>query len=104
MQLLRAVHVRAYTGIVEYEWDPAKAAANLRKHGVDFADATSVLSDPLAATRDDDHPSELRRLTLGVDALGRLLVVCYVRRGTKVRIISARKATHHERRQYEDQP
>ena len=98
------MHVRAYTGIVEYEWDPAKAAANLRKHGVDFADATSVLSDPLAATRDDDHPSELRRLTLGVDALGRLLVVCYVRRGTKVRIISARKATPHERRQYEDQP
>ena len=89
---------------MEYEWDPAKAAANLRKHGVDFADATSVLSDPLAATRDDDHPSELRRLTLGVDALGRLLVVCYVRRGTKVRIISARKATPHERRQYEDQP
>jgi len=98
------VYVRAYTATVEYEWDPAKAAANLRKHGVDFADATSVLSDPLAATRDDDHPSELRRLTLGVDALGRLLVVCYVRRGTKVRIISARKATPHERRQYEDQP
>lgn len=98
------MYVRAYTATVEYEWDPAKAAANLRKHGVDFADATSVLSDPLAATRDDDHPSELRRLTLGVDALGRLLVVCYVRRGTKVRIISARKATPHERRQYEDQP
>ena len=95
---------RAYTLTVEYEWDPAKAAANLRKHGVDFADATSVLSDPFAATRDDDHPSEPRRLTLGVDALGRLLVVCYVRRGTKVRIISARKATPHERRQYEDQP
>jgi Uncharacterized protein conserved in bacteria len=72
---------------VEYEWDPAKAAANLRKHGVDFADAASVLSDPLAATRDDDHPSESRRLTLGVDAVGRLLVVCYVRRGTTVRII-----------------
>ena len=95
---------RAYTRAVEYEWDPAKAAANLRKHGVDFADAASVLSDPLAATRDDDHPSEARRLTLGVDAAGRLLVVCYVRRGTKVRIISARKATPHERRQYEDQP
>ena len=89
---------------MEYEWDPAKAAANLRKHGVDLADAVSVLSDPLAATRDDEHPYEARRLTLGVDAVGRLLVVCYVRRGTKVRIISARKATPHERRQYEDQP
>jgi len=89
---------------VEYEWDAAKAAANLRKHGVDFADAASVLSDPLAATRDDEHPFEARRLTLGVDALGRLLVVSYVRRGSNVRIISARKATPHERRQYEDQP
>lgn len=98
------MYVRAYTRAVEYEWDPAKAAANPGKHGVDFADAVSVFSDPLAATRDDDHPSEARRLTLGVDAAGRLLVVCYVRRGTKVRIISARKATPHERRQYEDQP
>ena len=98
------MYARAYTRAVEYEWDPAKAAANLRKHGVDFADAASVLSDPLAATRDDDHPFESRRLTLGADALGRLLVVCYVRRGTNVRIISARKATPHERRQYEVQP
>jgi uncharacterized DUF497 family protein len=87
---------------VEYEWDPAKAAANLRKHGIDLADAASVLSDPLAATRDDDYALEARRLTLGLDALGRLLVVCYVHRGSKVRIISARKATPHERRQYEE--
>ena len=98
------MYTRAYNGRVEYEWDAAKAAANLRKHGVDFADAASVLSDPLAATRDDEHPFEARRLTLGVDALGRLLVVSYVRRGNNVRIISARKATPHERRQYEDQP
>ena len=98
------MYARAYNSGVEYEWDAAKAVANLRKHGVDFADAASVLSDPLAATRDDEHPFEARRLTLGVDALGRLLVVSYVRRGNNVRIISARKATPHERRQYEDQP
>ena len=98
------MYARTYTRIVEYEWDPAKAAANLRKHGVDFADAVSVLSDPLGATREDDHPLESRRLTLGSDATGKLLVVCYVRRGSKVRIFSARKATPHERRQYEVQP
>jgi uncharacterized DUF497 family protein len=100
---LRSVYMRAYTLLVEYEWDPVKAEANLAKHGVDFADAITTLSDPFAATRDDDHPHEIRRLTLGADATGRLLVVCYTRRGSKLRIISARKATRHERQQYEEQ-
>ena len=94
---------RAYTPIVEYEWDPVKAEASLKKHGVDVADAVTTLSDPFAATRDDDHPHEIRRLTLGADATGRLLVVRYTRRGSKLRIISARKATPHGRRQYEEQ-
>lgn len=88
---------------MEYEWDSAKAVVNLRKHGIDFADCVTAFADPFAATRDDDHPYETRRLTLGVDAIGRHLVVCYTRRGTRVRIISARKATPHERRQYEEQ-
>jgi uncharacterized DUF497 family protein len=83
------------------EWDEEKAAANLRKHGVDFADAATVLSDDFALTVLDDDPEEDRWLTLGVDALGRLLVVAYTWRDDTVRLISARKATASERRQYE---
>jgi uncharacterized DUF497 family protein len=83
------------------EWDEEKAAANLRKHGVDFADAATVLSDDFALTVLVDDPEEDRWLTLGVDALGRLLVVAYTWRDDTVRLISARKATASERRQYE---
>lgn len=83
------------------QWDSEKAAANLRKHGVDFADAATVLSDELALTRNDDEPDEERFVTVGVDALGRLLVVAYAWREDDVRLISARKATASERRQYE---
>jgi uncharacterized DUF497 family protein len=83
------------------QWDAEKAAANLRKHGVDFADAATALSDEQALTMNDDDPDEERFVTIGVDALGRLLVVAYTWRGEDVRLISARKATAHERRQYE---
>ena len=83
------------------EWDPEKAAANLRKHGVDFADAETALRDEMALTVPDDDPDEARFVTLGVDALGRLLVVVYEWRGDDVRLISARKANRSERRQYE---
>jgi uncharacterized DUF497 family protein len=55
---------------VNYEWDPAKAKANLRKHDVEFADAVSVFADPLAATRTDEDPDEERFVTLGLDAGG----------------------------------
>jgi uncharacterized DUF497 family protein len=85
---------------VSYEWDPKKAASNLRKHGVDFADAISVLEDELALTLDVDHPHEPRFVTIGTDAFARVLVVVYTIRGEKVRIISAREATSRERRQY----
>ena len=85
---------------MSYEWDPKKAASNLRKHGVDFADAVFVLEDDLALTLDDHHPSERRFVTIGSDALARVLVVVYTLRGEKIRIISARKATPGERRQY----
>jgi hypothetical protein len=85
---------------VSYEWDPKKAASNLRKHGVDFADAVTALEDELALTLDDDYPDEQRFITIGTDALGRVLVVVYAFRGEKIRIISAREATPRERRQY----
>ena len=83
------------------EWDPEKAEANRRKHGVDFADAATALSDEHALTRPDDEPGEERYLTLGMDALGRVLLVVYSWRGDLVRLISARKASPSERRQYE---
>lgn len=95
------MHGCAYTVRVEFEWDPRKAVANLRKHGVDFADAATVLHDELAVTLLDDHPEEERHVTVGMDALGRVLVVCYTWRGEAVRLISARPATPSERRQYE---
>jgi uncharacterized DUF497 family protein len=86
-----------------YEWDPAKARQNLRKHGVDFADAVPVLEDEAALTiRDPFSEQEQRWITLGMDALGRLLVVVYTWRGDRIRLISARPATPRERRQYEE--
>jgi hypothetical protein len=87
---------------VEFEWDADKAAANLRKHGVDFADAVLALEDDLALTvRDPESEHEERFLTLGLDPYGRLLVVVYTWRGERIRPISARKATGQERRRYE---
>ena len=87
---------------VELEWDPRKAADNLRKHGVDFADAGTVLHDDRAITiRDAISDEEDRFVTLGMDALGRVLVVVYTWREDRPRLISARKATQLERRQYE---
>jgi len=90
--------------MVEFEWDARKAASNLRKHGIDFADAATVLYDELAVTVADEERSEERFVTIGIDALGRLLVVVYTWRGKRVRLISARRATPLERRQYEGGP
>ena len=86
---------------MDYEWDPDKALSNVHKHHVDFADAVLVFSDPLALTILDDYPSEERFVTLGMDGLGRILVVVYTWRGERIRIISARRATRQERKQYE---
>jgi hypothetical protein len=87
---------------VEVEWDANKAASNLRNHGVDFADAASVLLDDMALTiLDDSVDEEDRFVTLGMDALGRLLVVVYTWREDILRLISARPATTGERRRYE---
>jgi uncharacterized protein len=85
---------------VEIEWDQRKAAANLRKHGVDFADAATVLYDDRAITVSDDERDEQRYCTVGMDALGRVLVVIYTLRGEHVRIISARRSNRRERATY----
>ena len=87
------------------EWDARKAAANLRKHGVSFVEASSVLLDPLSATGDEpDHSiNERRFVTFGVSSAGRLLVVAHVeQQDDATRIISARSATRAERKLYEE--
>ena len=86
-----------------FEWDETKAVANLRKHGVPLEEAASVFSDPLAYTfGDPDHSvGEQRLLTFAFSKSGRLLAVVHAERGRAIRIISARKATRHERGIYE---
>ncbi|HSB82501.1 MAG TPA: BrnT family toxin [Candidatus Methylomirabilis sp.] len=88
---------------MDFEWDPRKAVANLRKHGIDFADAATVLHDELAVTVPEADPDEERFVTMGMDALGRVLVVVFAWRGDRVRLISARRASAPERRQYEEE-
>ena len=84
------------------EFDPAKAAANLKKHGVSFAHAEQALRDPMALTiADPDATDEDRYITLGMDALGRLLVVVHTPRDERTRLISARKASPKEAEQYD---
>ena len=87
-----------------FEWNPEKAAANLRKHGVPFEEATTVFGDPLAMNMPDpDHSlNEERFILLGLSHRLRLLVVAYVERGVQTRLISAREATRRERIQYEE--
>ncbi len=89
---------------MDFEWDPAKAAANASKHGVSFAEAATVLGDPLSWTfPDPDHSqTEYREITIGQSADGRTLVVCHTDREGKCRIISARNATRAERSFYEE--
>ena len=83
-------------------WDPTKAKANLRKHGIRFSDAEGVLFDPNAFTEEDENvDGEQRFVSIGLDPLGRLLVVIYVFRGDDVRLISVRRATRRERQAYE---
>ena len=89
---------------MEIEWDSAKAASNLRKHGVSFEEASSVFYDPLAVTgADPDHSEDEERLiTFGMSPAEQLLVVSHTERGEAIRIISARMATRTERRIYEE--
>jgi len=88
---------------MEYQWDPVKAAANLRKHGVSFADAALALEDPRALTMTDpDSIGEDRYLCLGMDPYGRILITVFLPLGRITRIISSRKASRAERRTYGD--
>ena len=89
---------------MDFEWDSAKAAANVRKHGVSFEEAVSALKDDLSATaRDLEHSvAEVRFITFGTSAHERLLAVSHTERGNKIRIISARLATRTERKIYEE--
>lgn len=88
---------------MKFTWDPAKAAQNLIDHGVSFDEATTVFGDALAATiPDPDHSiGEERLITMGQSSGGKLLVVSHIEEGDTIRIISARRATPHERRDYE---
>ncbi len=85
-----------------FQWDAAKARANLRKHGVDFADAVGAFDDPLALTARDPALSEERMLSPGQDLLGRVIVVSWTWRGKEIRLISTRRATPRERRRYQE--
>lgn len=85
------------------EWDFAKAKANARKHGVDFADAAIALSDDSAVTiPDPDSENDERFVSLGVDPNDQVLVTVFTHRGKTIRITSSRKASNGERRQYQE--
>ena len=89
---------------MQFEWDPAKSAENLAKHGVSFEEAATVFRDPLSATgTDPDHSvGEERFVTFGVSTSGRLLVVAHTEHGDTIRIINARPTTAGERKIYEE--
>jgi uncharacterized protein len=88
---------------LEFEWDASKARVNARKHAVTFAEGLSVFRDPLARLFDDPEHSgaERRELIIGHSADQRLLVVAFVERAGRIRLISARPATTREREDYE---
>ena len=89
----------------QFEWDPARADANLKKHGVSFEEAVTAFADPFALNMSDPAHSadEERYLVLGQSNQGRLVVVAYAERNERTRIISARKATRRERHDYEEE-
>lgn len=87
----------------DFEWDAEKASANRRKHGVSFEEAAEAMRDPLSVDFEDiAHPENT--VTLAMSPRDRILYVVTTQRGERVRIISARAATSHERRIYEDEP
>ena len=88
-----------------FEWDDWKAERNLRVHGIDFQEARTIFEDPFAITIPDDLHSveELSSITLGLSLLSRVLLVVHTERKERIRVISARRATPTERRQYESE-
>ena len=89
---------------MEFEWNPRKARGNLRKHGVTFHEAATVLGDSLSATVSDPEHSteEARYITIGRSDQGRLLMVAHAESRKRIRIISARTLTRSERKAYEE--
>ena len=89
---------------MRFDWDPRKAAANLRKHSVSFEEASTVFTDDYSLTgTDPDHSAgEERFITFGISQSGRLLVVSHTEQGDTIRIFSARRATRSERKLYEE--
>ena len=89
--------------MLTFEWDPQKAESNIEKHGVSFEEASTVFRDTLSLTIDDPLHSidEDRVVLIGMSNKNRLLVVVHTERGDNIRIISARKATKEERKNYE---
>jgi hypothetical protein len=90
---------------MEFEWDPKKAARNLKDHKVSFEEAATVFGDPLSLTYPDpDHSfDEYRFITIGSSIDGKLLLISHTDRDEKIRIISAREATKREKRFYEEE-
>ena len=86
-----------------FEWDPQKAKSNLEKHGISFEEASTAFQDTLSLTIDDPLHSidEERVVLIGMSNKNRLLVVVHTERGDNIRIISAKKATKKERKNYE---
>jgi uncharacterized protein len=89
---------------IKFEWDPPKAQRHLRKHGVDFSEASTVFADTLSITiPDPDHSEDEERwVTMGLSNRQRLPVVVHTEEGETSRLISARLADYHERRKYEE--
>jgi uncharacterized DUF497 family protein len=98
--ILDCMYYCAYYLMVEFEWDIKKSLSNLKKHGIDFADALSVLEDERAITITEEHSDEDRFITIGMDIFGRILVFIYTIRGKRIRVISARKASVKEIKEY----
>jgi uncharacterized DUF497 family protein len=104
---IAAIDIYAYCAYnldskMKFQFDPAKAKSNFKKHNVSFADAEGVFYDPLAIHMEDpDSMQEERWIAVGMSSANQLLVVVYTFRGEEIRLISARQATAHEVKVYE---
>ena len=87
----------------EFEWDDEKATSNLKKHGVSFEEGATIFNDPKIATiSDPDHSEDEERFIIGMSVIRRLLTVIHTYRTERIRLISARKATKAEKKNYEN--
>ena len=96
------MNVRYYLQGVEFEWDKDKARANATKHGVTFEEAAQAFLDPFYQQGEASVAGERREFLLGYSTAQRLLLVIHLERSERIRIISARPATRHERKIYEE--